>query len=158
MTTKVSAPSPEEWKRYEKSLRERKKFIESYRAEIEMKPIKTENSLQAGDHLVREGNCSGPSTYYHHMLCTSVDNNKITVIHYTGPWSPGTSDLLSCIFCKDSGFFGKVCEEDITFLKLMKDKVRNVSDVGFEIHVCALLTGSRGDVFVVRVSKSVENL
>ena len=123
-----------------------------------MKPIKTENSVQAGDHLVREGNCSGPSTYYHHMLCTSADNNKITVIHYTGPWSPGTSDLLSCIFCKDSGFFGKVCEEDITFLKLMKDKVRNVSDVGFEIHVCALLTGSRGDVFVVRVSKPVENL
>jgi len=125
MTTRFSAPSPEEWKRYETSPRERKQFIASYK-KFEMKPITTENSIQAGDHLVREGNCSGASMYYHHMLCTSVDNNKLTVIHYTGPWSPGVSDLFSCIFFKDSGFFGKVCEENITFLKLMKDKVRNM--------------------------------
>ena len=50
MTTRLAAPSPEEWKRYEKSPRERKQFIESYRAEIEMRPITTENSIQAGDH------------------------------------------------------------------------------------------------------------
>ena len=126
MTTRLSAPSPEEWKRYEKSPRERNQFIDSYRAEIEMKPITTENSIQAGDHLVREGKCSGPSMYYHHMLCTSVDNNKITVIHYTGPWSPGISALSSCMSFGDSGIFGKVCEQNITFLKLMKDKVRNI--------------------------------
>ena len=126
MTTQLSAPSPEEWKIYEESPTERQKFIERYRAEIKMVPITTENSVQAGDHLVREGKFDGPSMYYHHMLCTSIDNNNITVIHYTGTSSPGISAFFSCISFGDSGIFGKVCEETFTFTKLTDYKVRKM--------------------------------
>ena len=124
MLPALSDPSREEWQKYERrSMAKQQEFIERYRDDFDKVPITNSDSIKAGDHLVFERN------YYllhydHHMLCTSVrGDNKVVVIHYSGP-ALGISRALRSISFKDVGVKGEVEEKMFSFDELVRQQVR----------------------------------
>ena len=118
MPTAFSAPSDEEWRKYEhRSMAKQQEFMEKYEEEFVIVPITNSDRIQAGDHLVLER-----KYYDHHMLCTFSADNHVIVIHYSGPaW--GISKTFSCISFKDVGVKGEVLEQMFSFEDLVKEKV-----------------------------------
>ena len=94
-----SAPSLEEWRKYERrSMAKQQEFIERYKDDFEKVPVTNSDTIKAGDHLVLER-----KYYDHHMLCTSVSrDNQVVVIHYSGP-ALGISRAVRSISFKDVG-------------------------------------------------------
>ena len=78
----LSVPSLEKWRKYERrSMAKQQEFIERYKDDFDKVPVTNSDTIKAGDHLVLER-----KYYDHHMLCTSVrGDNKVVVIHYSGP-------------------------------------------------------------------------
>ena len=94
-------------------------FIERYKDDFDKVPVTNSDTIKAGDHLVLER-----KYYDHHMLCTSVSgDNKVVVIHYSGP-ALGISRALRSISFKDVGVKGEVEEKMFSFDELVKQQVR----------------------------------
>lgn len=121
MPTAFSAPSDEEWRKYEhRSMAKQQEFMEKYEEEFVIIPITNSDSIQAGDHLVLER-----KYYDHHMLCIFSADNHVIVIHYSGPaW--GISKTFSCVSFKDVGVKGEIVEQMFSFKDLVKEKVKKI--------------------------------
>ena len=115
-----SAPSLEEWRKYERrSMAKQQEFIERYKDDFDKVPVTNSDTIKAGDHLVLKR-----KYYDHHMLCTSVrGDNQVVVIHYSGP-ALGISRALTSISFKDVGVKVEVEEETFSFEELVKQQVR----------------------------------
>lgn len=122
MPTAFSAPSREQWMKYEHSpMAKQQEFIEGYKDEFIKEPIYGPGSIQAGDHLVRKG-----KRYEHHMLCTGVsgERERVKIIEYTGPAWSFSASAKSASF-KDVTGKGKIAETEYPVEDLVKNKVRS---------------------------------
>ena len=114
-----SAPSLEEWRKYERrSMAKQQEFIERYKDDFDKVPVTNSDTIKAGDHLVLER-----KYYDHHMLCTSVSrDNQVVVIHYSGP-ALGISRAVRSISFKDVGVKVEVEAKTFSFEELVKQQV-----------------------------------
>ena len=114
-----SAPSLEEWRKYERrSMAKQQEFIERYKDDFEKVPVTNSDTIKAGDHFVLER-----KYYDHHMLCTSVSgDNQVVVIHYSGP-ALGISRAVRSISFKDVGVKAEVEAKTFSFEELVKQQV-----------------------------------
>ena len=119
MDPAFSVPSSE-WRQYEQSsMAKQQEFMKRYREDFKKVPVTNSDTIKAGDHLVLER-----KYYDHHMLCTSVrGDNKVVVIHYSGP-ALGISRALRSISFKDVGVKGEVEEKMFSFDELVRQQVR----------------------------------
>ena len=120
MPPALSVPSRVRWRKYERlSMAKQQKFIERYKDYFDKVPVTNSDTIKAGDHLVL-----ARKYYDHHMLCTSVrGDNKVVVIHYSGP-ALGISRALRSISFKDVGVKAGVEEKTFSFEELVKQQVR----------------------------------
>jgi len=117
----VTAPSREEWMKYEKSpVTKQQELLERFQDEFVHVPITGSDSIREGDHLV-----VGRKKYDHHMLVTERNGDQVKIIEYTGP-ALGISPSAKSVSSKDLTVMGKIVEQCYSLKYLVDHKMQKV--------------------------------
>ena len=120
----VTAPSREEWMKYEKSpVTKQQELLERFQDEFVHVPITGSDSIREGDHLV-----VGRKKYDHHMLVTERNGDQVKIIEYTGP-ALGISPSAKSVSSKDLTVMGKIVEQCYSLKYLVDHKVCRLSQI-----------------------------